>query len=124
LYVLLHSCLCFEDSYTAEVISCSFHHVTLPMNPMSIYQRHQIQLWEDYFLILYFDHYYTAVFSCNESSLMHCSSSVYSVTIPLQVSGLLVAHQLVNRFHSIQARRQSTKTYNTYRLSHTYIVTS
>jgi hypothetical protein len=29
--------------------------------------------------------------ACNETNLMHCLSSVYSVTIPLHVSGLLVA---------------------------------
>jgi hypothetical protein len=29
---------------------------------------------------------------CNETNLMHYSSSVYSVTIPLNVSGMLVAH--------------------------------
>jgi hypothetical protein len=29
---------------------------------------------------------------CNETNLMHCLPSVYSVTIPLHVSGLLVAH--------------------------------
>jgi hypothetical protein len=43
--------------------------------------------------------------ACNGTNLMHCLSSVYSV-------------------HSIQARWQSTKTYNTYQLSHIYIVTS
>jgi hypothetical protein len=32
------------------------------------------------------------IYACNETNLMHCLSSVYSVTIPLQVSGLLVAH--------------------------------
>jgi hypothetical protein len=30
--------------------------------------------------------------ACNETNLMHCLSSVYSVTIALHVSGLLVAH--------------------------------
>jgi hypothetical protein len=30
---------------------------------------------------------------CNETNLMHCVSSVYSVTIPLHVSGFLVAHR-------------------------------
>jgi hypothetical protein len=30
--------------------------------------------------------------ACNEANLMHNLSSVYSVTIPLHVSGLLVAH--------------------------------
>jgi hypothetical protein len=30
--------------------------------------------------------------ACNETNLMHYSSLVYSVTIPLHVSGLLVAH--------------------------------
>jgi hypothetical protein len=32
--------------------------------------------------------------ACNETNLMHYVSSVYSVTIPLHVSGLLVAHHL------------------------------
>jgi hypothetical protein len=31
-------------------------------------------------------------YACNETNLMHYLSSVYSVTIPLDVSGLLVAH--------------------------------
>jgi hypothetical protein len=30
--------------------------------------------------------------ACNETNLMHYLSSAYSVTIPLHVSGLLVAH--------------------------------
>jgi hypothetical protein len=30
--------------------------------------------------------------ACNKTSLMHYLSSVYSVTIPLRVLGLLVAH--------------------------------
>jgi hypothetical protein len=33
-----------------------------------------------------------AIYACNETNLMHCLSSVYSVTTPLHVSGLLVAH--------------------------------
>jgi hypothetical protein len=32
------------------------------------------------------------IYTCNETNLMHYLSSVYSVTIPLHVSGLLVAH--------------------------------
>jgi hypothetical protein len=31
-------------------------------------------------------------YACNETNLMHYISSVYSVTIPLRVSGLLVAY--------------------------------
>jgi hypothetical protein len=31
-------------------------------------------------------------YACNETNLMHYLSSVYSVTIPLHVLGLLVAH--------------------------------
>jgi hypothetical protein len=31
-------------------------------------------------------------YACNETNLMHCLSSVYSVTIPLRVSGFIVAH--------------------------------
>jgi hypothetical protein len=34
-----------------------------------------------------------SIYACNEINLMHYLSSVYSVTIPLYVSGLLVAHQ-------------------------------
>jgi hypothetical protein len=34
----------------------------------------------------------TVIFACNETNLMHYLSSVYSITIPLHVSGLLVAH--------------------------------
>jgi hypothetical protein len=34
----------------------------------------------------------TEKYACNETNLMHYLSSVYSVTIPLHVSGLLVAH--------------------------------
>jgi hypothetical protein len=30
--------------------------------------------------------------ACNETNLMHYASPIYSVTIPLHVSGLLVAH--------------------------------
>jgi hypothetical protein len=80
---------------------------------------------------------------CNETNLMQYLSSVYSVIIPLHISGLLVAyHQEVTmyicdnwyvlyvlvacqlawlglNFHSIQ-----TNTYNTYQLSQIYIVTS
>jgi hypothetical protein len=33
-----------------------------------------------------------SIYACNETNLMHCLSLVYSVTIPLYVSGLLVAH--------------------------------
>jgi hypothetical protein len=33
-----------------------------------------------------------SIYACNETNLMHYLSSVYSVTIPLHVSGLLVAH--------------------------------
>jgi hypothetical protein len=32
------------------------------------------------------------MYACNETNLMRCLSSVYSVTITLSVSGLLVAH--------------------------------
>jgi hypothetical protein len=31
-------------------------------------------------------------YACNETNLMHYLSSVYSVTMPVHVSGLLVAH--------------------------------
>jgi hypothetical protein len=34
----------------------------------------------------------TVLYACNETNLMHYLCSVYSVTIPLHVSGLLVAH--------------------------------
>jgi hypothetical protein len=33
-----------------------------------------------------------SIYACNETNLMHYLSSVYSVTIPVHVSGLLVAH--------------------------------
>jgi hypothetical protein len=77
----------------------------------------------------------TSIYACNETNLMHYLSSVYSITIPLHVSGLLVAHHqevamyicdswyvlsfLVDCQLAWMARRQSTKTYNTYHLSHT-----
>jgi hypothetical protein len=63
---------------------------------------------------------------CNETNLMHYLSSVYSVTMPLHVLGLLVAHhqEVTMYMYAIQVHRQSTKTYNTYQLSYTYIVTS
>jgi hypothetical protein len=32
------------------------------------------------------------IIACNETNLMHYLSSIYTVTIPLHVSGLLVAH--------------------------------
>jgi hypothetical protein len=78
---------------------------------------------------------YISKYACNETNLMHCLSPVYWVTIPLHVSGLLVAHhqevtmytcymwQLVRvvRLSPLgEAHRQSTKTYNTYQLSHTH----
>jgi hypothetical protein len=37
--------------------------------------------------------------ACNETNLMHNLSSVYSVTIPLHVSGLLVAHHQEVKMH-------------------------
>jgi hypothetical protein len=82
------------------------------------------------------------IIACNETNLMHCLSSVYSVTAPLHVSGLLVVHHqevtmyicgnwyvlygLVNcrLAYPNQASRQLTKPYNTYQLPHIYIVTS
>jgi hypothetical protein len=33
-----------------------------------------------------------SIYACNETNLMHCLSSVYSVTIPQRVLGLLDAH--------------------------------
>jgi hypothetical protein len=33
-----------------------------------------------------------SIYTCNGANLMHCLSAVYSVTTPLHVSGLLVAH--------------------------------
>jgi hypothetical protein len=71
-----------------------------------------------------------SIYACNEANLMHYLSSVYSITVPLHVSGLLVAHHqevtvyTCDNWYVTQARRQSTKTYNTYQLSHVYIVTS
>jgi hypothetical protein len=37
--------------------------------------------------------YKLLILPCTETNLMHCLSSVYSVTIPLHVSGMLVAQQ-------------------------------
>jgi hypothetical protein len=43
--------------------------------------------------------YSISIYACNQTNLMHCLSSVYSVTIPLHVSGLLVAnHQEVTMY--------------------------
>jgi hypothetical protein len=80
---------------------------------------------------------------CNETNLMHYLSSLYSVTTPLHVLGLVVAHHQVAAMytcdnwymlyvlidcwracHFIHARQQLTKTYDTYQLSHVYIVNS
>jgi hypothetical protein len=87
-----------------------------------------------------YDNVYTNV--RNETNMMHSLCLVYLVTIPLHVSGLLVAHRQVvtvymcdswymlcilvdsMEFHSIQARHQSTETFNMYQLLHIYIVTS
>jgi hypothetical protein len=46
------------------------------------------------FLFCYVDraYRYTCAYEYNETNFMHYLSSVYSVTIPLNVSGLLVAH--------------------------------
>jgi hypothetical protein len=42
---------------------------------------------------------YILIYACNETNLMHYLSSVYSVAIPLHVSGLLVAnHQEVTMY--------------------------
>jgi hypothetical protein len=84
--------------------------------------------------------------ACHEANLMYYLSSVSSVTIPLQVSGLEVAHYqevimyIYNKWymyvlfhchqawlgwdHPNQARWQSTKTYNMYHLLYIHIVTS
>jgi hypothetical protein len=72
---------------------------------------------------------------CNETNLMHYLSSVYSVTIPLHVLGLLAAHHqevtlyLCDSWYVLYvlvdcqlAYRQSTKTY-VYKLPHMYIAT-
>jgi hypothetical protein len=68
---------------------------------------------------------------------MHYLSSIYSVIIPLHVSGLLFAHHQEVTMYICDSwyvlyilvdcrwtRRQSTKTYNTYHLLHIHIVTS
>jgi hypothetical protein len=66
---------------------------------------------------------------------MHCLSSVYLVTTPLHVSGLLVAcHQEVTVYicdswyvlywYVLADCLQSTQKYNTYHLPHINIVTS
>jgi hypothetical protein len=78
--------------------------------------------------------------ACNETNLMHYPSSVYSVTITLHVSGLLVVHRqevimyICNKWYVLygfvdcqlawlewdQGSWQSTKPYNTYHLLHIY----
>jgi hypothetical protein len=40
----------------------------------------------------FYSYYYYYYYACNETNFMHYLSSVYSVTIPLHVSDLLVAH--------------------------------
>jgi hypothetical protein len=86
-----------------------------------------------------------SIYVCNETNLMHHLSSVYSVTIPLHILGLLVTHHqqvkicicnswyvLVDcqlawlewNVHSNQASWESTKAYITCQLLHIYIVTS
>jgi hypothetical protein len=46
-----------------------------------------------YYLLSYFLLYFiNSLLACNETNLMHYLSSVYSVTIPLHVSGFLAAH--------------------------------
>jgi hypothetical protein len=72
--------------------------------------------------------------ACNKTNLMQYLSSVYSVTIPIHVSGLLVAHhqevtmyicnKLNYQFHPNQASWQSTNAYKTYHLLRIYIFTS
>jgi hypothetical protein len=57
-------------------------------------------------------------YACNETNLMHYLTSVYSVTTPTHVSGLLVAT------NGTCCKFQSPKMYNTYQLSHIYIATS
>jgi hypothetical protein len=74
-----------------------------------------------------------SIYVRNETNLMHYLSSAYWVAIPLHVLGLLVAHhQEVTMYicdnwyvlYVLADSRQSTKTHNTYQLSHIYIVTS
>jgi hypothetical protein len=75
--------------------------------------------------------HYVRVYARNETKLMHHVSSVYSVTILLHVSGLLVAHHQVvtmyicNKWYVLYvlvdcqlapAKLQSAKTYNTHHL--------
>jgi hypothetical protein len=92
--------------------------------------------------------YSISIYACNETNLMHYLSSVYSVTIPLHVLGLLVGHHqevtmyICNNWYVLyvlvdcwqawyfswqqanQACQQSTKTYSTYQLLHVHITTS
>jgi hypothetical protein len=49
------------------------------------------------------------MYVCNETNSMHYVSSVYSVTIPLHVSGLLAArlttpHMLINTWQELEYR--------------------
>jgi hypothetical protein len=72
------------------------------------------------------------IYACNQTNPMHCLSSVYSVTTPLHVSGLLVAHHqevtmyicdswyvLARRANS-QLRRTKSTNCNIYKLLPSY----
>jgi hypothetical protein len=84
-----------------------------------------------------------SLYAWNETNLMHCLPSVRSVTMPLYISVLPVAHHqevtmyICNNWYVLYvlvdcqrtwmgwANWQSIKTYNTYQLSHyCHIVTS
>jgi hypothetical protein len=78
-----------------------------------------------------------SIYACNSTNSIHYVSSVYSVTILLHVSSLLVAHHqeetmyLCNEWKVLYylvlcklASQLRVKTYNTYQFLHIYIVTS
>jgi hypothetical protein len=77
-----------------------------------------------------------SLFACIETNLMHYLSPVYSATIHLHVSGLLVTQRqevtmyICNKWYVwyvlvyCQLAWHSTKTYNTYHLLHIYMYSS
>jgi hypothetical protein len=70
-----------------------------------------------------------SIYACNETNLRHHSSAVYSVTVPLHVLGLLVAHHqevtvyICGNWCVSPANSQLRRTTRT-NLSHIYIITS
>jgi hypothetical protein len=146
-YILLGCQKIWSDSQTSEEkFSCYVqlkHNRLLPVKGLSCFMYLEFSwyistVWaQRVFRNFMFCWLCISICTCNETNLMHYLPSVYSVTILLHVSGLLVAHhQEVTTYvcdncyvlyvlvDCRQAQRQSTKTHNTYQLSHIYIVTS